>query len=163
MTFIRACEHISNYTAGHESRLKLVGPQRLAYPKNHIEADNRLSWFLGRLDETYGDNAFYVHLTREIEATVKSFTRRADFGILKAYREGIYLEPSEDDLQKMAFDYVETVNANIRSFLSNKSRQMHIQLEQAKNLFPEFWDRIQAEGNLDIALKEWDITHNQSA
>ncbi len=162
MTFIRACEHISNYTAGHESRLKLPGPQRLAYPKNHIEADNRLSWFLGRLDETYGDNAFYVHLTRDVEATVNSFTRRADFGILKAYREGIYLEPKEDDRQKLALDYVETVNANIRSFLNNKSRQMSIPLEQAKNRFPEFWDRIQAEGNLEKALKEWDITHNQS-
>ena len=61
-TFVQACQHIENYTASHESKISLLGDQRLEYSQNHIEVDNRLSWFLGSLDKKYGDNAFYVHL-----------------------------------------------------------------------------------------------------
>lgn len=42
-TFIAACRHITNYSSGHESRATLIGEERLAYPTQHIEADNRLS------------------------------------------------------------------------------------------------------------------------
>ena len=71
-TFIKACQHIQNFTASHESRSVFTGNQRLAYPRNHIEADNRLSWFLGKLDQEYGDNAVYVHLLRDRAATARS-------------------------------------------------------------------------------------------
>ena len=42
-TFACACRHIENYTAAHESRSHLAGPERFAYPEDHIEVDNRLS------------------------------------------------------------------------------------------------------------------------
>ena len=77
MTFIRACRHIRNYSAGHESRVQLLGEQRLAYAPDHIEADNRLCWLLGRLDAAYGEHAYYVHLSREPAATAVSSTRSA--------------------------------------------------------------------------------------
>jgi ferritin-like protein len=60
MTFIRACQHITNYTAGHETRSTLLGEARVAYPDQHIEADNRLSWMLGKL----GKNIFSVFYKR---------------------------------------------------------------------------------------------------
>ncbi len=72
-TFIEACHHIANYTSAHESRSSLLGAERLAYPAQHIEADNRLSWLLGRLDAAYGDSAFYVHLQRNHPDTAASF------------------------------------------------------------------------------------------
>ena len=53
-TWIRACTHIDNFSAGHETRSHLSGDARLDYPDRHIEADNRLSWLLGRLDRQYG-------------------------------------------------------------------------------------------------------------
>lgn len=163
-TFIRACSHITNYTALHESRCGMVGNERLNYPINHIEADNRLSWFLGRLDRAYGDDAFYVHLSRERNTTAESFTRREEFGIMNAYRNGILLglegEPAARDI---ALDYLATVEANIACFLKDKSQQMAFQLEQAKGDFTTFWQRIGAEGDLDAALAEWDIRHNASA
>ena len=101
-TFIKACQHIDNYTASHESRIGIPGSARLEYPDQHIEADNRLSWFLGRLDREYGDNAFYVHLQREAEATRQSFARRSQYGIMRAYREGIYLLDNPADDEAMA-------------------------------------------------------------
>ena len=73
VTFIKACQHISNYTAAHESRSHCIAGERLAFPDNHIEADNRLSWVLGRLDAAYGDNAIYVHLRRDRTDTIRSF------------------------------------------------------------------------------------------
>ena len=65
VTFAEACRHITNYTAGHETRVGLVGDDRLAYPGDHIEVDDRLAWLLGRLEDAYGDAAFYVHLRRD--------------------------------------------------------------------------------------------------
>ncbi|MCW8918192.1 MAG: hypothetical protein OQL08_05205 [Gammaproteobacteria bacterium] len=163
-TFIRACSHIRNYSALHESRCGLIGPQRLNYPANHIEADNRLSWFLGRLDQKYGDHAFYVHLSREREATAASFAHRSEFGILHAYREGILLElegaPAAHDI---ALDYLATVETNIACFLKDKSNKMAFRLEEAQTDFSEFWQRIGAEGNLPAALAEWQTRHNASA
>ncbi|MDD4882105.1 MAG: hypothetical protein PHX10_11065 [Gallionellaceae bacterium] len=163
-TFIQACRHISNFSAGHETRVQLIGAERLAYPDNHIEADNRLSWLLGRLDAAYGDAAYYVHLSREREAVAASFARRAGFGIMKAYREGILLDgvPSLT-AEAVAGDYLDTVEANIELFLRDKSHRMAVRLEQARVDFPAFWRWIGAEGDLELALAEWDRRYNASA
>jgi len=161
-TFIKACRHINNYTAAHESNAKQPGPDRLIYPDNHIEADNRLTWFLGRLDRQYANNAIYIHLKRNTDNTVKSFMKRSDFGIMKAYREGIYMTNDSDNLETFVEDYINTVNSNIQHFLKNKTHTMSFKLEQAKQDFMEFWELIQAEGNLQSALDEWDIPYNQS-
>lgn len=162
-TFIRACEHIDNYSCAHESRIKLSGEARLAYPADHIEADNRLSWFLGRLQRHYADDAFYVHLTRDEDATVDSFIKRMDFGIMKAYREGILLNstmPTNDS--DLARDYIRTVNSNIELFLRDKTRKMDFRLENASEDFSDFFQRIDAEGDLALALEEWLINYNAS-
>jgi hypothetical protein len=103
MTFIRACEHIENFTSGHETRTYFTGQKRLAYPNNHIEADNRLSWFWGHLDETFGDNAFYVHLLRNREDTADSFVKRYDKGIIHTYKKGILIEESWQSLNPSIF------------------------------------------------------------
>lgn len=57
-TFIESARHISNYSAGHETRTYLTGAARFDYPQSHIEADNRLSWLLGRLNKTFGGGRF---------------------------------------------------------------------------------------------------------
>lgn len=163
-TFIAACRHIKNFTAGHETRVQLLGAERLAYPPNHIEADNRLSWLLGRLDAAYGDNARYVHLTRERSQVAASFARRADFGIMKAYREGILLhdEQQQVDEEALACDYIDSVESNIALFLSNKSHTLSFSLENARSDFVRFWAWIGAEGDLQAALAEWEVRHNAS-
>jgi len=162
-TFIQACRHITNYSAGHETRLRLVGTARLAFPENHIEADNRLSWLLGRLDKTYGDSARYVHLSRERDATAASFAQRADFGIMKAYREGLLLDgEAGQTCLDLAYDYLDTVEANIDLFLRNKSQKMSFRLEYARQDFTDFWNWIGALGDLEAALAEWETRYNAS-
>ena len=162
-TWIRACSHIRNFSAGHESRTALTGAERLAYPTNHIEADNRLSWLLGRLDRTYGDRAFYVHLRRERAACAHSFARRRHFGILRAYAEDILLgAPAELDPLALAYDYLETVEQNIRAFLRDKRHVMEAHLEHIERDFLRFWDAIGAEGDREAALAELRVRHNAS-
>ena len=162
-TFIKACKHITNYTSAHESLLSNIGEQRLNYPENHIEADNRLSWLLGRLEDTYGDNAFYVHLKRNTEDTVTSFSKRIDFGIMKAYEQGILMhEDHAASSEDVARDYIKTVNCNIKLFLKGKSNQMDIALETITSDFSIFWDKINATGDLDSAIHEWNKNYNAS-
>jgi hypothetical protein len=85
-TFAEACSHITNFTSAHESgKGKLAG--RLEYPDRHIEVDNRLSWFLASLHERYGNDVFYVHLTRDPSATTRSFVARWAEGIEREQQE----------------------------------------------------------------------------
>lgn len=161
-TFIEACRHISNFSAAHESRTHLLGSDRLDYPSDHIEADNRLSWLLGRLDRKFGREAFYVHLTRDTQKTAASYVKRYHRRIMKAYRGGgIIMGLSEEaDPMAVALDYCDTVNSNIEAFLKDKPQQMHFLLEQAKRDFPVFCERIGAEVDLPRALAEFDVLHN---
>lgn len=163
-TFIKACQHIDNYSAAHESRSTLIGEQRLSYPENHIEADNRLSWILGRLDSVYGDKAFYVHLSREKNTTAESFAKRHDFGIMKAYREGILMQEQKNDFTlELAHDYIETIESNIALFLKDKTQTLEFSLENAEQDFARFWHCINAQGDLEAALAEWNTSYNASS
>lgn len=166
VTFVEAAKRISNYSAGHETRAAMIGHARLAYPVRHIEADNRLSWLLGRLNERYGDDAFYVHLERDILDVARSFLNRKDRGIMRAYRADILMGADKRrDVEDLAFciDYCQTVNTNIRLFLKDKTRKMNFALESASADWVHFWELIGAEGDFDKALACWDTKHNASA
>jgi hypothetical protein len=166
-TFAAACSHMTNWTAGHESRSHLLGLDRLAYPPLHIEADNRLSWMLGRLQATYGADAAYVHLTRDPEAVARSYARRAAYGIMHAYYHGIVFPApgpaAPRPVLPHARDMVATVTANIDAFLADKPHVLRLRMEEAAQAFPRFWDWVGAEGRLDLALQEWSIRHNETA
>ena len=162
-TFIEACKHITNYSSAHESLSRCPGKLRLEYPENHIEADNRLSWMLGRLDSAYGNNAFYVHLKRNYKDTATSFSKRMDFGIMKAYEQGILMhEQGTASAYDIACDYLDTVDSNIALFLKDKSSKMELSLETVTTDFPVFWNRINATGDLNSAMQEWDKNYNAS-
>ncbi len=166
MTLARACAHLTNYTSAHEGRTHALGDNRFAYPPQHIEIDNRLSWFLGRLDRTFGDNAAYVHLIRDPEQVARSYARRANQGILRAYRTTIVSRAARRNPQAKIIDfsrdYVDTVTENIAAFLRDKTHVMVIQLETLAPDFDRFIDWIGATGDLDAARHELTILHNAS-
>ncbi len=161
-TFARAASHIDNYTVDHEARVQRLGDERLCYPPNHIEVDNRLGWMLGRLEKSFGKDAFYVHLRRNPEAVARSFDRRwgLPFGIISAYRNGILSGAEGADPYAVCVDLIQTVEANISAFLADKPRKMNFDLESAEKDWATFWDAIDAEGDLDASLAEWQVTHN---
>ncbi|MDH3948403.1 MAG: hypothetical protein OEU74_05525 [Gammaproteobacteria bacterium] len=164
-TFIKACQYITNFTSAHESRCALLGETRFDYPDNHIEADNRLSWVLGRLDKHYGNNAIYIHLRRNNNDTATSYARRLfPGGIIPAYRNGILqFLPDEISNLSVSLDYCATVNSNIELFLKDKTQKMTFNLENAKHDFLKFWDFIGAEGEIESALAEFNISYNASS
>ena len=160
-TFARACSHIENFTVGHESRWGLIGIDRLQYPDHHIEVDNRLAWLLGRLDSQFGNDPFYIHLVRDRTAVAQSyFSRRLGRkSIIRAYVYGILYRDrvSLDD----CLDYSDTVNENIHLFLKDKTNKMTFYLADPTRDFQKFWNLIGAEGNLTLALEEWQIPYNK--
>jgi hypothetical protein len=161
-TFARACQHITNFTSAHESNWGRVGHARFDYPPNHIEADNRLTWMLGTLDDRFGTNAFYVHLQRDRTSTAKSFDRRwgSPRSIIEAYGKAI-LSTQRQDLD-VCLSYVDCVNDNIRLFLKDKPHHMTMTLETLGSSFAEFWDLIGAVGELDAAMATLAERHNAS-
>ena len=162
-TLSKACSHIENFTSGHETNaLRKLGKARFSYPENHIEIDNRLSWFLGRLDEEFGTEPFFVHLIRNPDEVAVSFDKRwaNKHGITNAYARGILMGVKTD--VSTCRDYVHTVNSNIRLFLRDKPNKMEILMDKFEKDFTKFWNRIEAQGNLESALRELSVCHNRS-
>jgi len=162
-TFAKACKHINNFTAAHESKVKNLGSERINFNKNHIEVDNRLCWFLGRIDKTFGDEAFYVFLKRNKSEIAKSYAKRwfQPISIMRAYQQDILFR--RDHNIEIAEDYVTTIEENVEHFLKDKSNKMIIELENIENDFKTLWQKINAEGNLDLALQEFSTNYNASS
>ena len=161
-TFVRAAQHMTNFTSGHETRARLAGRDRLSYPDNHIEADNRLSWFLGRLDREYGQGARYVHLQRDPARVAESFNERwdSDLAIISAYRKAILKGAPQAEGLDICRDYIDTVTSNIDHFLTDKPHRMEFQLESAERDWRTFWDWIGPEGDFEASRREWSVAHN---
>ena len=165
MTFAKACSHITNFSSGHETRAHRLGPGRLRYPGNHIEVDNRLSWMLGRLDDIFGDSAIYVHLHRRRADVMRSYIKRADRGIMRAYGSVITIPKirgSTINAESCARDMLYTMEKNIQLFLRDKTRVMHVSLENAADDFPKFWKLIGAKGDLSAAVSEFSVRYNRT-
>jgi len=162
-SFFRASSHILNYTSAHESRAyDWLGKRRLEYPDNHIEVDNRLSWFLGRMDKMYGGDAMYVHLVRKKDDVAGSYLLAAKHNtrgkqIIAAYSVMAGRQPVT---LQMTLDYWYTVNENIEYFLKDKPLTMRFEVEKAEDNWPVFWRRIEAKGDMEAGLKEFAKRHN---
>lgn len=167
MTLSRATAHLDNYTSDHEALTHLTGPERFNIPDHHIAIDNRLAWLLGRLEREWGDNAAYIHLTRAPEATAQSFAKRANQGILKAYRNDILARSKQrapkTKLIEYCRDYVDTVTQNIDLFLRDKTHKMDMTLENIGPDFDRMCDWIGATGDLDAARAELRVQHNATS
>ncbi len=100
---------------------------------------------------------------RDRDKTAASFIKRADYGIMRAYQQGILQDvDTQLDIHDVALDYIDTVTDNIRHFLKNKTHKMDFRLENANEDFIKFWGSINAEGDLNKALQEWSIAYNAS-
>ncbi len=157
-TFTHACSHIKNFTSAHESRVAFLGSERVAYPNNHIEIDNRLAWFLPHLEKAYGDEGYYLYLTRDHEKIAKSYLERWHLkeSIVKAYGHGILMKETirADERYDICLDYVQTVDLAITSFLKNKPNVMRIDVSELNERFNEFYDWIDAEGDVEKCIEE---------
>jgi len=63
---------------------------------------------------------------------------------------------------QVGLDYCETVNANIKMFLKDKPLKMDFQLSSATEDWQKFWQKIDAQGDFNAAINEWNIFYNKS-
>ena len=152
-SFARACEHMTNFTVGHETRRTKMGADRFAYPNYHIEVDNRLAWMLGRLARAHPD-ARYVHFRRDPEAVAHSFAGRPpqDWSLAHTYAMGVLTlgQAGMDECR----DMVDTITANIQllpRLWRFADRMIDVWLERPET-FRAFWQWAKAEGDLDEAV-----------
>src|SRR5205085_1979430 len=112
-----------------------------------ISKSINLAFYLGRIDERFGDEAFYVHLTRDPAA--ESWAKRFVISpMMSSYRRGM-IGSEAVSRRDAAREMVETATANIRHFLKDKTRVVRVRIEHAEEDFPGFWDLVGAEGSLE--------------
>ncbi|MFP3914942.1 MAG: hypothetical protein ACLFWM_08700 [Actinomycetota bacterium] len=159
-TFARACNHITNHTSGHETRSR-NWRSRLDYPADHIEVDHRLAFFLGTIQKRWGDDATYVHLTRDPEKVARSWSvRLGEAGMMRNWPRAVFYRPKGLDHLTAARIMVRTITDNIEMFLRDKTRVVRMDIEGSRRPFMDLWEMIGAEGDLAGALETLDRVHN---
>lgn len=163
VSFAKACSHFTNYTSGHETRHGKFNEERVNFANGHIEVDNRLAWFLGRLQETYGEDAFYVHLIRDQRQVAASYDRRWHHrgSLIQGFDQAILRNTLPHD--DTGLELVRTIDENIRCFLRDKPHVMTIDIDQIEHQFPVFAQRVGAHGEIQNALAEFSQRHNTTA
>lgn len=186
LSLARACEHLDNYTVGHEQHPHTVGAGRLDYPDEHIEIDNRLSWMLGRLHDRFGDDALYVHLRRDPDAIARSYEarwpdeptsllsymqrrrtgERGFESLVSAYAYGV-LQRIEywprSRRRAIARDMVDTIESNVQLFLRHVPRSLTIDIEDGRMALETLWGEMGGTGDLVTAVEELGRRHNATA
>lgn len=184
-TFSVAMGHSTNFSSAHESRSHHLGSARLDYSDWHCESDNRLAWFLGGMQQRYGDDAVYVHLRRSPDAVALSYMKRRkqlsvrerikQLGsknlppspyILDAFGSGVLINErrrTEAEWLHVARMYVDTVIENIEAFLADKTKVIRIWLEDPETMFELLWDVAGVQGDIRSAVEEWSVRHNAAS
>ncbi|WP_448329054.1 hypothetical protein [Sulfitobacter sp. M13] len=163
MSLFHACQHVRNFTSGHDTREGSLASERVKIPDQHIEIDTRFAWMLGLLSEHNDEQIHYVFLTRSATDIAKSYNRRWIYrkGIMRAYCEGILQRDKPHDDFDIASDLVQNVEANIRIFLEGRPHSV-IRLENWHNDLERFFKDIAADVNLDQARMAFASRHNPS-
>lgn len=160
-TLAAALKHVEGgWTVGHETNINRYR-DRLDYPANHIEIDNRLAWFLGTMWHLYDPRrTLYVHLRRNPDQVARSYADRVGIskGLMRAFASGVILtrlNPSKiGDASRLMVD---TIEDNIDMFLSDKPFTVSLELEHIDVTFPILWQALcQDPARLPIALKEFE-------
>jgi hypothetical protein len=153
-TFYHACQHIKNFTSGHETSRRLLRVPR--FPDQHIECSYLVVPWIPHLIERYPDSR-WVHLIRDREACVHSMAtiapKRQNGWACIWYLVG----KNRHDRRSAELFYAST-NALIKALIPPGS--MTLRLEEAGLRWAEFWEWIGAEGNFQASLGEWGRKYN---
>ena len=145
--FAAACSHSTRFTVGHESRSRLLLPERLQYPDSHIEVDNRLVHYLELLAEQYSEDAGFVYLTRDPKAIVDSYLRRWHLSIsaVRAHGTSTLLRAGgidRDDRRQITWDYVRLLDTRIRWHMARHEHSYELDGAELRSQLAAFWDHF---------------------
>ncbi|MEL6681457.1 MAG: hypothetical protein AAFQ09_02285 [Pseudomonadota bacterium] len=113
------------------------------------------------MSEQNGDDLHYVFLSRAKEDIATSYNQRWTNrkGIIRAYCEGILQRDKPKADIDIARDLVETIEANIRTFLSGRPHSV-IHLETWAQDLEAFFNDIGAEVDMNAARDAFAQRHN---
>ena len=154
VTLAKACEHLDNFTVGHEEI-----NEDLEYPDNHIAINPQFSIVLDELVAKYPD-AVYVYLERCTDDTAKSF-QDLDNGSWLIHWQALYNTVFPLPTFRAAKAWVRMSKLLITSTLP--SDYIKINLATIKGDFLKFVGAIGGQGNIIAALAELDVKHNANA
>lgn len=162
--FAAASSFLPGFTAKHESRVSQPFSTRLDFAPNHIEADNRLIFYLAQIEEKFGDDAYYVFLKRDPAAIVKSYARRwhLTVSIVRAWTHGIRMIPriEEADIEDCCQDFVSYADSTLSLFLARQRHVMMFDTADAANEFIRFSKWIGVGTPPPAAIEQWNKRHN---
>lgn len=154
--FRSACNHMTNYLAGHETR-----SGRLEYDDQRIEVNHQFSKCLLHLYRKYPDSKF-VHLVRRPEDCIPSLARLNHGEVMRRYEQLMPSIMPTPDAGDVAWRYyyceVELIRLQLEKIPAVQTCELR--LETIKDHWRSFWDWIGAEGDFDASLAEWDIPKN---
>jgi len=163
-TFIEASKHLPGITASHESRVADPIQNRLDYPNNHIEADNRLIFFLSLLDEKFATDTAYVYLLRDEKLVARSYSERwhLSISIVRAFTNGVRMVPrvKNNEILDYCHDYVKYVDSVVRLHLSKQENAFVFDLSKAEEEYKRFAKWVGVENLPEAACAEWRQHHN---
>ncbi|NDU99871.1 hypothetical protein [Pseudoroseicyclus tamaricis] len=163
-TFARAAAALPGFTAGHESRAEAHLAERLDYPDRHIEADNRLVFFLPQLEARFGPRAHYVYLRREPAEIAASYARRwhLTVSIPRAFTQGVRMRPRtrRGEVTAACRDYADWVDSTVSLFLASQRHAMVVDLAEAEAGFARVAEWIGAGEVPQAARDAWGERHN---
>lgn len=130
-TLASAFGALDGYTSGHETQTSYLGADRITFPANHVECDNRLIWFLPRLTRRYSHNSLLITVNRCNEEISRSYDKRwGKINIMKAYSQGILLRSLEDNSIEVCRDYVSNCYEHLAFFSSHWRYHLTLELDR---------------------------------
>lgn len=162
MTFAETCKHIKNYSSAHEPPISRT---YIDYPDNHIVVDNKLIWLAPTLLKKY-PCTYWVHLRRSREHVFKSYSTNKGYHTIISFMQLVPFFRKQAALDNWEFSvnyYLTVVQDQIENFLKGipSKRKSTVDIEFAST-FKNFWEDINAEGNLEEALVTFSQKHNSS-
>jgi hypothetical protein len=129
-TLAEAFGHLEGLTSAHESRTEYLGEARIDYPDNHVECDNRLTWFMQRLTKKYGKTGILVIVKRDVEKIASSYHKRwHKIYVMKAYSQGILMRDLKDNNLEVCRDYVDYVYETLEYFAPQWKTVVYVDID----------------------------------
>lgn len=148
---------ITGFTSLHESRVKFLGDERVNYPTNHFECDNRLVWFLPRLSKKYAESSILVIVNREKLKIASSYNQRwGGIGIMRAYSQGILMRHLNENNLEVCKDYVDNVYEQLDFAKEEWGKVIYLDLDNPKQGVIEILKEINKEEYTDEILESFD-------
>lgn len=155
-----ALNEVADYTSSHESRVNELGSERISYPENHIECDNRLTWFLPRLTPKYKDKGILVVIKRDVKSIAKSYNQRWQrIYMMKAYSQGILLRDLKDNNLDVCEDYVNNVYEQISYHSIAWKNVIEIDLKDPSKGIYELLQKMNRLEYFDNVMRKLNETH----